>query len=483
MRLKKYIIGGFLGAFLLGGCSSDWLDVNKNPNAATEVEPRYLFGYAITSWSGNRTGGDSGLPLSIGAQLYSVDDEWGHDADRYDISPYSLGNTWKMYYATSGANLVDAIKLAKNKGSNNTVAQAKIVLAHLMYEATVIYGDIPYSEAWTEENSPKFDSQQEVLNQLIDLLTEATNLVDATSEKITTEDLFFSGDMNKWKQYANSLKLKIAFLMVDKDPSKAALIGSLVANPIQLATEPSSNVAFPYYNTSGHKNPKYRLLEKYNGGKNTWFYGSDVVIDGLMKPYNDPRLEKYFVIGEEGNGEFWGAPVGTLTAPNKKYAFVSEKTILSPERSDLVLSSQEINLLIAEAYARGLGVAQDNAQAQNYFEKGLRQSLKYYQVDDAKIKTFVEQPELNLTTSSNVLKVLREQQYVDLFERSLEAWVQQRRSGAKGQEIPNLQTPADAPVPNGEIMRRWEYPKDELNGNQKAPKTSPKLWDSQWFDL
>lgn len=483
MRIKKYIIAVFLGTILLGACSKDWLDVNKNPNGATKVEAKYLFGYAITSWSGNRTGGDYSLPISLATQLYSVDDEWGHGEDRYDISPYSLGNTWKAYYATVSANLKDAIKLAEAQGANNTVAQNKIVFANVMYEATVTFGDIPFSEAWGNQNSPKFDSQQEVFNQLLNVLDEALAQIDTNSEKIVTEDLYFSGNMDKWKQFANSLKLKIAFLMVDKDPSKASLIGDLLKKENELCTESSSNVTFPFYNTSGHKNPKYRLLEKYNGGKNTWFYGSDVVIDGLMKPYNDPRLEKYFVVGEEANGEFFGAPVGTLSAANKKYAFVNVNTIFSPERQDLILSSQEINLLIAEAHLRGLGVAVNKDEAQKYFEKGLRQSLQYYEVETSKIDAFVNQPSLNLTTAPDALKVLREQQYIDLFERTQESWVQQRRSGSKGNEIPNLKTPQGSPVPDGEIMRRWAYPDDELTGNSNTPKILPNIWDNMWFDL
>ncbi len=61
------------------------------------------------------------------------------------------------------------------------------------------------------------------MNGAIALLDEALAQFDETSEfKISDYDLFFGGDIAKWKRVANSLKLRILMTMVDKDPSKAA---------------------------------------------------------------------------------------------------------------------------------------------------------------------------------------------------------------------------------------------------------------------
>ncbi len=468
-------------SFFFSSCEKDWLEVNDNPNAATEVGAEYLFGYAITSWSGNRTGGDSFLPIGLMNQTIASggDFGWGFGADRYDISPYSLGNTWKLYYATSGANIKQAITIAEKAKKGNAAAQCKIVLAALMYECTMIYGDIPYSEAWTEKTEPKFDAQKDVLNGLLSLLDEAIAQikVDApASSKIITEDLYYNGDMNSWKALANSLKLKIAMVMVDKDKSKAALIGSLIKK--KLITESNLNVEFPYYDESGHKNPKYRLIEKYNGGKQEWLFADDVILEGMMKPYNDPRIEKFYTKGKKG-GAYKGAP--TATTVDDTYSLI--KVGYKPDTPDLIISSQEINFLIAEAYLRGLGVAKDKAKADEFFKTGLRQALAYYDVDDASINTFISQASLDLKTVANPLKVLHTEQYIDLVDRSLEAWVQARRSGKEGDETPNLKTPKGAQgVPAGKIARRWVYPPDELTGNSNAPKNIPKIYENMWFD-
>ncbi|MCS2429330.1 hypothetical protein [Parabacteroides goldsteinii] len=72
------------------------------------------------------------------------------------------------------------------------------------------------------------------------------------------------------------------------------------------------------------------------------------------------------------------------------------------------------------------------------------------------------------------------QQWIDLMDRPLEAFVQWRRSGTQGNEVPALTVPAEAS--SKDLIRRWEYSPDELSTNPNAPKDSPKIWDAMWFD-
>ncbi len=482
MKITKYFILVIITMLTLNSCDS-WLDVNDNPNAVGNIDAQYLFGYAITSWSGNRTGGDSHMPICLMNQTTASggDFGWGYGEDRYDISPYSTGNTWKMYYATSGANLIEAIRIAEEKGQNNIAAQCKIIFATMFYECTMIWGDIPFEQAWTEESYPKFDSQESILNNLISLLDEGIAQVDNNDPvKIIAEDVFYNGDMSKWIKLANSMKLKIAMVMVDADPSKASLISNLVSADL---IDNGSNLEFPFYDEAGHKNPKFRVFEKYNGGKNDWIFANSVILDDMMKPLDDPRIPIFYEPGKEavpGDDYYKGAI--TATEADDTYSTIKVGTLLRGDAPDLILSSQEIEYFIAEAYVRGLGVAADLSTANIHFQAALNDALAYYGVEEIDINTFVDKDELDLTSAAKPLNVLRVQQYVDLQDRALEAWVQVRRSGTKGNEIPNLSTPNGAPVPAGEIARRWVYPDDELSGNQNAPEVLPKLWDKMWFD-
>ena len=187
----------------LSSCS-DWLDVNNNPNTAEKVEAGYLFNYAAVNWSGNRIGGDSYIPFSqsIQSQADGGDNYGGWGEAYYVISTYSLGNTWVSYYSVCGNNLQLAIQQAQNSvpENKNAEAQCLILLAMQVYETTMIYGDVPFSEAWKKEiKYPKFDDQKDVLNGVIDMLDQALAMIDINDKNCIDEyDPYFKGDMSKW---------------------------------------------------------------------------------------------------------------------------------------------------------------------------------------------------------------------------------------------------------------------------------------------
>ncbi len=63
--------------------------------------------------------------------------------------------------------------------------------------------------------------------------------------------------------------------------------------------------------------------------------------------------------------------------------------------------------------------------------------------------------------------------------RPIEGWVQHRRSGVIGQEIPAMKTPDSAPVSG--LVRRLLYRSEEINSNPNTP-TGLTVDTPQWFD-
>lgn len=84
-------------------------------------------------------------------------------------------------------------------------------------------------------------------------------------------------------------------------------------------------------------------------------------------------------------------------------------------------------------------------------------------------------------TQEKALYEIHMQQWIDLMDRPFEEFVQWRRSGTAGNEVPTLQVPEDAT--SKELIRRWEYSPEEMTANINAPKESPKIWEKLWFDL
>lgn len=480
--MKRVLIITFIVSVLATSCES-WLDVNTDPNRSTTAAPEDLFAYASVCYGANRTGGDNYMPIGFMNQSVATGGSfgWGYGEDRYDISPYSLGNTWKVYFSTSSNNLKLAIDLAENADPAlpNMAAQAKILLAELIYECTMIYGDMPYTQAWNAEYSyPEFDAQEDILRGLIGDIDEAIGQIDIDNPvRIVESDLFYKGDLSQWIRFANSIKLKIYMTMYDKDPSVADDIAALLSEDLIASAE--DNFLFPFFDSPENQNIKFKLFDKYSSGKNTWIFANKNVFD-FMEEKNDPRIPVYFDEGPEAaDGEF--KAVETATEADATTSTIS-MYLYRADAPELIFSYSEMLFFMAEIYARGIGVAADLNTAALYFEQAVEEAMLFYEVPRDDIDHFLanELPDISALSAADALYEIHVQHWIDLMDRSLDAWIQSRRSGDEGNEVPNLQLPDGAPA--GGIMRRWPYPDDELTGNVNAPSELPQIYDKLWFD-
>lgn len=481
MKFQKIVLSALAIATLFSASSCrKYLDINKSPNAATSVDPGLLFNYASVGLASTRAGGDAYVSLALAAQTIASGGTFGWGAANvYDISIYSIGNTWRTYYATSGNNYKQAIDIAEAAvpRNNNAAAVSRIMMAECLYEATMLWGDVPASEAWNVNISyPKFDSQRVVLRQVISMLDSSLRQIDltATAPKISADDLFYLGNLDRWRRAANGIKLRALFSMVDKDPSVANEIGALVSSAsTNLLSGANDNLRFPFFTTTNTENPKYRLLLRYAGGANTFFFANNSVLQPMLAQ-NDPRIPRYF---DRKSATYVGvnseATADDSTATISAYLYRAN----APE---LVFSFHEQKFFMAEAYARGLGVPQDLTQANTHYQDALRAACSFYEADGAATNAFVSSK--NLTTVANPVNEIHLQQWIDLMDRPIEAFTQWRRSGPAGQEIPTLTIPPGAP--NGGLIRRLVYPlAEELAPNPNAPKVVPLIFTPLWFDL
>ncbi|HWJ92770.1 MAG TPA: SusD/RagB family nutrient-binding outer membrane lipoprotein [Flavisolibacter sp.] len=477
-----YITGVLVFGAVLPSCKK-YLDINKSPNAAETLDPKLLFSNATTQYINLRSGGDLYIPMALGGQSIADGgnnpDAWGApSAGEYTFSVFNYANSWNTFYLSAGTNLKQAIALAEsaNPKNNNAAAQCKVLLAQDVYDLTTTFGDVPFSEAWRADISyPKFDPQKNVFEGAIALLDEALAQFDESSTlKISDYDLFYKGDIAKWKKVAKSLKLRILMTMVDKDPSKATAIGQLVSGG-GLVSSPANNFLVSYQNVAGRKNPKYALGEQYNGGNN-FFFASKYVAD-FMRPLNDPRLPLFFTKPAAADN-YYGIEPGT-DGDDTHDARIST-SLQSAASPEVVFSYQEELFYEAEIQARGLGVPVNLANANTLYKKAVEESCKFYGVPAATAAAFAAGLP-DLATVANPVKLIHYHHWVDKMDRGLDAFTEWRRSGPEGDEVPALTLPVGAPA--GPLFRRYEYPSgNELSINPNAP-VQIRYNVKMWFDL
>ena len=112
----------------------------------------------------------------------------------------------------------------------------------------------------------------------------------------------------------------------------------------------------------------------------------------------------------------------------------------------------------------------------------MKAACDYYEADAAATAAFIEGlPDLSVLSSESAVYEIHLQQWIDLMDRPFEAFVQWRRSGIQGQEVPQLQVPPLNAHPG--VIRRWAYPDGEVIANISFPAKLPDIWEAMWFDL
>ncbi len=453
-------------------CFSDG-SLNVDPNRSTTADPALLFTGAEVKFSLLRVG-ELTWPIALMSQMWASGGRWGLEQARYDQT--RVRSAWGSIYTDVLKNLVLATRdaEAKTPRPNNAIAQLKIYTAFVYSQTSYLWGDIPFTEAaGGTVDFPKFDSQESVLNGCIKLLDEAIASIDANSQRIgAPNDLYYGGDMTKWRRFANSLKFRILMTMVDADPSKSAAIGVMTAVPMIAST--ADEMKFPYFDSPGRQNPRFSFTAIFRGGVQSDWYASNVMFQEMV-PFNDPRLPVFFQPGP-------GAPSGVYLSldPVQTYDPVRSSLVnlnlLKANLPEVSFSYSEQLLLEAEAMGRGFW-AGGLAGSETRFRQGVRESMLAAGVAGSEADRYITS--LPAFSAANFRRELNRQQWLDLFMRPADAWVQWRRSGASGQEYPAMTVPAGALSTN--LMRRLLYRSEEINSNPNTP-TGITVDKPLWFD-
>ncbi len=487
---NKYFILSLLFLVVLGTSCEDYLDVNEDPNRATSAPPGPVFTGAITQYSTNRVI-DLGPALSTAAQLWSGGGTLGAGVftrpEQYNFSIFTTGNTWRAYYRDIQKDLSLAVIGAQEIGDPNAEAQCKIFQAFTFYSTTVLWGDVPFSEAINvdfttiEINTlnPAFDPQQEVLEGVLNLLDEGIALIDETRPTvITANDLIYKGDMSKWRKFARSLKFRTLMTMVDADPTKADEIGRMVSEGGMI--EAGDDAIFPFFSDPGNQNPFWGTLNTFAGGANLFYFGGDVMVE-LMKADNDPRLLAYFEPYPGGSDpEVMGAPAGVQSFPSNPWVLttsgVSGPELVRPDAPDVLFPYSEQAMLEAEAMVRGFA-SEGLAEADTRLRAGITDAMNNYDIDATAITDYLDNsiPDLTTLSADDARAIIAEQLWIDCIIRPLEGYTHWRRA-----EIPALPVPEGALTTN--FIRRLPYPPDEINANTSAPSVLPTVDERLWFD-
>jgi hypothetical protein len=445
-----------LSVGILSSCD-DFVELGKNPNAITAPVTSALLTNALL---------DFDTPASTGGLRESLFCQYFSETQYTDASLYSIPQiSWDGPYAGSLndlQNIIDNNTNAETKdyaglnGSNsNQIALARILKAYRFMALTDAYGDLPYSEALQQKTSPKYDSQQEVYTGIFKELKEAVAQFDnGASPK---GDIVHNGDLNKWRKFANSLRLVAALRISKIDPAlgKTQFLDALASKGgVIEANDDNTKIVYP---GGTYKNPWFGL---YDGRKD---YAISETIAKILNDAGDGRAAAF---GQtNAKGELVPFPYGltrdeavTWANGHADYSFVLNKDLRTQTSASYIITASHAYL--ARAEAAQMGWTSENAA--DMYKKGLEASWKQWGVfDQAAFDAFLADADVSLET--NPLTKIQTQRYVAFYPSGGQGWAEWRRTG-----VPALTPTTRATNASKQIPRRFVYGPNEAILNKAS---------------
>ena len=304
---KRLIYGCLIGVSLFASCTKNFDTINTNPNAvgASVIVPDYLMSQSQIQFS--NTGYDQLLFQSMWTQSLASPEGYYSNGDKYvyggSYQDYK-GRTWNTSY--NAATLVYEMKnlIKGNAGKTNLDACGTILLMLELQRVTDSYGDCPFSQALQAKSgvyTPAFDTQQSIYASMLAQLATATTALDVNKDK-PSADLFYGGDIAKWKKLGYSLMLRAAMRLTKVDPATAQKYAEIAYNGGTMQSiADDAKVQADYSNGNGNSNAAALLTAADFDGVR---WGNTLI--SYMKTTNDPRISAIAEIsattGIAGNG-------------------------------------------------------------------------------------------------------------------------------------------------------------------------------------
>ena len=235
-----------LTLIFITGCTDDFTDINTDPNGITdesltqmnnnianEFQPMFLNVFNVTpAWNyqlqqnlmGDVYSGYMTPPTpfagNVNNMTYALVDGWN-------------GFPWSDAYGSvmpQALNVLNAIELSGDESGLKFVYLANIIKVTAMHRVSDIYGPIRHTKYNDFATTGEYDAQDVAYQAFFDDLGAAIDGLEVFEGEgqFTPFDMSnLAGDIALWRQFANSMRLRLAVRIVKLNPALAKAQGDL----------------------------------------------------------------------------------------------------------------------------------------------------------------------------------------------------------------------------------------------------------------
>ncbi|MFI3322491.1 MAG: SusD/RagB family nutrient-binding outer membrane lipoprotein [Rikenellaceae bacterium] len=407
---KNLLISAGIAATLLSSCDKNFDEINTDPNRPEMVETTGLLTYVQRTMAYSCTNETlKGTMAQYWTQINYPSIESYSSGIITGTSTYGYFN--ERYQIMERANKI--IELVESDASTSAygstilqVASAKILKYVLILQNVETFGDVPYTQAnnYMEYLKPAYDTQDFIFRDIMENLKQINSDLTGVTSGWTSGDVMFGGSPEKWRRFANSLRLCIAIRLSNYDPEFSQTeAAAAIADGVMESNDDNATV---YFEGIGSPNEHSLYAANYDrfDRSMTWQFvnilkGDDDKAMGFENPYKgiiDPRSYQYLLTeteaitaSEDDIEALEGFPYGVTSA---------EANVIW---NQLILEGSNIKLKVTQNVSDGdlikvfqpdfwasfmdytnvaLLVCEHNNFDTSWFEKGIRASMEMWGV-------------------------------------------------------------------------------------------------------
>ena len=483
-KISIILIAATLG---FASCKKGFLDVNTSPNSPTSVPvstmlPNTTIAMAFANANDLNRAASVLIQHTAGV---------ANQVQQYDIFNLdgNFDNQWNFEIYNGALNNLQIIIDQNAATSPAYSGVAKLEMAYVFSMATDLWGDIPYSQAahGLLYEQPRFDKQEDIYQGdstlgivgLLDLVKDGLN--DLTKPSVfvptATSDIVYRGDLTKWKRMGNTLLLKLAIQISNKNPvlAKSTIQNVITGNNYINANNLDFEV--PFGASVGNHNPIY----DFNNVNRTGDQMLSARLYALSKSLNDTvRLSKFFTKPANATNIFTAFDNGSTAVPPAVATRSKYNTYLTGagEAPIRLLTNFQVNFILAEAAL----ILNTPGNANTYYQAGITASMQKVGMTALEIGDYFGSNQsvvILMGTTQQQLQQIITQKYIAWIGNGIEAYNDYRRTGYPVLALP-LNPVGDNPAV---IPTRLPYTPNELARNPNAPNPRPKTDVKLWFAL
>lgn len=430
---------------------------------------------------------------------------WTNGEKQYEIAIGPVSDRWNAYYTGVMLQYREFMRLYNELPENEKPDYDIMRMAASIYfydhsqQMVDIWGKIPWSEAGMLRSNngdlvaskPKYDDGEIIYTAMLDDLKnmaesfKTLTISDGYQKIFTTQDIFLNGDIQKWRKYCNSLRLRM-LMRVSGVSSFQSRVQTEVA---AILNNPGD---YPLIETNDDNVLRQSVAGTYESSGlqsafETWGV-YDIAPYSMvehMKTNGDPRLQCIFEPGANANGEYIGLdPMlnATVQGDQLTAGIVARYNGVTFTRSRMypgwLCTAAEINFHKAEAY---LKILNNDGAAKTAYEAGVKNSILFYYwinqlslegsptletPSDDVINAYLHSTGVKWDGAANKIKLIGEQEWLHTgISQMGHTWAEIRRLG-----YPELNFMADNQSTQSLPPVKWVYPVAEknLNGDNYA---------------